>query len=57
MGKKMLKTSADGRKCMFPGCTHTLSIYNHEAYCHVHRDLMSERQKLKVAYHHFVQTE
>jgi len=57
MGKKMLKTSAEGRKCMFPHCTHILSIYNHEVYCHIHRDQMAERQKLKIAYHHFVQTE
>jgi hypothetical protein len=36
MGKK-LKTSADNRKCIFPKCTQTLSIYNHEAYCHIHQ--------------------
>jgi len=54
--RKKLKTSADDRKCMFPGCTHTLSIYNHEIYCHIHRDQMAERQKIKTAYHHFVGT-
>jgi hypothetical protein len=37
---KMLKTSAENRKCMFPDCTHTLSIYNHEDYCHIHLDRM-----------------
>lgn len=35
---KMLKTSADNRKCMFPNCENILSIYNHEPYCHIHRD-------------------
>jgi hypothetical protein len=34
---KMLKTSADNRKCIFPNCTHILSIYNHDEYCHVHQ--------------------
>jgi hypothetical protein len=33
---KILKTSPSGRKCLFPNCTQTLSIYNHESYCHVH---------------------
>ncbi len=41
---KMLKTSAKGRKCMFPHCNRTLSIYNHEDYCHVHLDQMIERR-------------
>ncbi|MGA2915263.1 MAG: hypothetical protein ABSE89_04490 [Sedimentisphaerales bacterium] len=36
----MLKTSAENRKCMFPDCKHTLSIYNHESYCHIHLDKM-----------------
>ena len=35
---KLLKTSAEGRKCMFLHCTRILSIYNHEAYCHIHLD-------------------
>jgi len=51
--RKKLKTSANDRKCIFPGCTQTLSIYNHEEYCHVHQDQMSDRQILKIAYHHF----
>jgi hypothetical protein len=54
--EKKLKTSANDRKCMFPGCTHILSIYNHEIYCHVHRDQMAEGQKHKTAYRHFVGT-
>jgi len=41
----MLKTSAEGRKCMFPNCTRILSIYNHEAYCHRHLDQMIKEQK------------
>jgi hypothetical protein len=44
---KMLKTSADNRKCMFPDCTHILSIYNHEVYCHIHRAQMPHGQKPK----------
>ncbi|MDD5459125.1 MAG: hypothetical protein PHF37_07015 [Phycisphaerae bacterium] len=50
--KKPLKTSAEGRKCSFPLCERTLSIYNHETYCHVHRNQMSEEQKNKFAIHH-----
>jgi hypothetical protein len=34
---KMLKTSAENRKCTFPNCTRILSIYNHDTYCHVHQ--------------------
>jgi len=49
---KKLKTSGEGRKCKFPHCEHILSIYNHEAYCHVHRDKMSKEQKPKLLYHH-----
>jgi hypothetical protein len=54
--RKKLKTSANDRKCRFPGCTQTLSIYNHEEYCHVHRDQIADKQILKTVYHHFVQT-
>jgi hypothetical protein len=45
---KILKTSPQGRKCMFPHCTHTLSIYNHDDYCHLHRDQMAQKQKPKI---------
>jgi hypothetical protein len=38
---KMLKTSPANRKCIFPLCSNILSIYNHDNYCHVHRDQMS----------------
>ena len=38
---KILKTSPAGRKCQFVNCNQILSIYNHEGYCHIHRDLMS----------------
>jgi hypothetical protein len=49
--RKPLKTSAEDRKCMFPNCERILSIYNHEAYCHVHRDKMTQEQKLKLLTH------
>lgn len=42
---KILKTSAEGRKCVFRGCTRTLSIYNHAEYCHLHLDAMAAKQK------------
>ena len=45
---KVLKTSASGRKCTFPHCTHVLSIYNHEAYCHIHRGRVPQEQKPKL---------
>jgi hypothetical protein len=48
MGKKMLKTSANDRKCTFPHCTHILSIYNHETYCHIHREQVSHGQKPEI---------
>jgi hypothetical protein len=50
--RKPLKTSTNDRKCVFPGCKSILSIYNLEAYCHIHRDQMSDRKKLKIVYHH-----
>ena len=49
--QKPLKTSAEGRKCAFPKCGRILSIYNHEAYCHNHRDQMAEEQKRKTPIH------
>jgi len=42
---KMLKTSAENRKCAFPNCTRTLSIYNHDTYCHIHRDFVRQDPK------------
>jgi hypothetical protein len=30
---------------MFPHCTHVLSIYNHESYCHIHLDRLPHGQK------------
>ena len=51
---KKLKTSADGRKCTFPQCNHLLSIYNHEDYCHIHRDQATEKQMPYIPYHHAV---
>lgn len=46
---KPLKTSASGRTCAFPRCTHVLSIYNHEAYCHIHRSQIAEAQRPKTS--------
>ena len=41
---KILKTSPLGRKCIFLNCTHTLSIYNHEMYCHLHQDQILQKK-------------
>jgi hypothetical protein len=49
---KKLKTSADDRKCAFPCCNQILSIYNHEPYCHIHRERMAQKVLVKVPYHH-----
>jgi hypothetical protein len=54
--KKPLKTSLDGRKCKFPGCMCILSIYNHEDFCHVHRDKVFQEQKMKFITHLEVST-
>jgi len=51
---KILKTSPNDRKCTFPHCKRLLSIYNHEAYCHVHRDLVAQARMPKMPYHHAV---
>jgi len=34
---KEMKTSPVGRKCQFMNCTRTLSIYNHNTFCHFHK--------------------
>ena len=44
---KMLKTSAEGRRCEFPNCNRILSIYNHQKYCHLHLNLLSEEEKIR----------
>ncbi len=49
--QKPLKSSAEGRKCRYPGCERTLSIYNHGSYCHNHLDQMAEAEKRKTAPH------
>ncbi len=49
---KQLKTSADGRRCVFPHCKRLLSIYNHGSYCHVHCDQMTREQMRKAPYRH-----
>jgi hypothetical protein len=48
---KIVKTSAEGRKCQFPDCNRTLSIYNHERYCHSHLYMMSEEEKIRSTLH------
>jgi len=53
---KTIKTSASGRKCMFLHCKCILSIYNHEAYCHVHRGRVPQEQISKISGHLEVQT-
>ena len=45
---KILKTSPEGRKCVFSQCTQILSIYNHETYCHLHRGQILQKQKPKI---------
>ncbi|MCU0651938.1 MAG: hypothetical protein MUC39_03240 [Candidatus Omnitrophica bacterium] len=45
---KKVKTELKGRKCKFPRCKHTLSVYNHEAYCHVHLGQGMDEPKQKV---------
>jgi hypothetical protein len=47
MAKKILKTSSEDRSCQFPQCGRRLSIYNHEAYCRIHLEKMSEQSKPK----------
>ncbi|MBN1972824.1 MAG: hypothetical protein JW787_04250 [Sedimentisphaerales bacterium] len=50
---KVLKTSAEGRKCAYPNCNRILSIYNHESYCHIHREKEAQSVRLqKIPYHH-----
>jgi len=49
--KKMLKTSAEGRKCIFPNCTRILSIYNHKDYCNIHWDKIPQDKKPKISNH------
>ncbi len=49
---KILKISASGRKCSYPGCENILSIYNHQNYCHIHLDKTSQKKKCKTPYHH-----
>lgn len=46
---KKVKTSLKGRKCKFSYCTHILSIYNHEEYCHVHLGQHIQLPKARVS--------
>lgn len=47
MAKKALKTSEEGRVCQFPQCGRLLSIYNHQPYCRIHLEKMTESTKPK----------
>jgi hypothetical protein len=50
---KVLKTSIEGRKCAYPLCKQTLSVYNHGTYCHIHQSLAPQAEKTKIlAPHH-----
>jgi len=49
---KTLKTSPEDRTCNFPSCKRLLSIYNHSAYCRIHRDQASQKKVLEIPYHH-----
>jgi hypothetical protein len=49
--KKMLKTSAEGRRCMFANCNRILSIYNHERYCHLHLYQMAQEERIRSFLH------
>jgi hypothetical protein len=49
---KKVKTSQRGRKCKFPLCKHTLSIYNHQDYCHIHLGYVDMIQKPKESKYH-----
>jgi len=46
---KKVKTALKGRKCKFHACKHVLSIYNHEAYCHVHLGQVVHEHKPNVS--------
>jgi len=49
---KELKTSASDRRCMFPLCTHILSIYNHEAPMPYPSGSLPMGQRPKISPHH-----
>jgi hypothetical protein len=49
---KTLKISPEGRKCKFLDCKRPLSIYNHSAYCRVHRDQVLQKEAFGIPYHH-----
>lgn len=46
---KKVRTSYKGRICKFLHCKHILSIYNHEAYCHVHLGQVDAKYKQKAS--------
>ena len=40
---KKIKTNNKHRICRSAGCKNILSIYNLEAYCHIHRQLVDAK--------------
>ena len=49
---KPIKVSSKGRKCEFPECEQTLSIYNHKTYCRKHWDKLPQDDKTKNRHYH-----
>ena len=43
-----IRISRKGRRCRYPHCRKLLSIYNHEAFCHVHLGRVPQEQRAKV---------
>jgi len=48
---KKVKTSLKGRKCHYSCCKNILSIYNHEEYCYVHRNILFQDDMVKAMKH------
>jgi len=46
---KKIKVSRKGRVCKLAACRNILSIYNHDYYCNLHRDLSGTRTEMKPA--------
>lgn len=47
MRMKKIKVERKGRVCKFPGCHVTLSVYNHECCCNLHRNIMYTQKTVK----------
>ena len=44
-----IKSFSRGRKCKYFGCTHILSIYNAEGYCHTHSGTPPKEKRLHIS--------